>query len=136
MIRGSIPRPARTRGFTLIEVLVAVAVLAVTLSAFIVAGARYADNARYLRDHTLALWVARNQMVEYYLAKNWPDTGTDEGTTTMAGRKWQWRAEINESPDPAVRRIDISVYRVNPTTGEPAEDAIATLSGFITQDSS
>lgn len=123
----------RTGGFTLIEVLVAVAVLAITLTTFIVAGARYAENARYLRDHTLALWVAHNRMVEYYIAPSWPDTGTDEDTVKMAGQKWKWHANISDSPDPAVRQIKISVYRVNPTTGEPADNPIATLSGFITQ---
>lgn len=129
-----VTRANHAGGFTLIEVLVAVAVLAVTLSTFIVAGARYAENARYLRDHTLALWVARNQMVEYYLAKTWPETGTEEGTVSMGNQKWHWRAEISQSPAPTIRRIDISVYRVNPTTEEPADNAIATLSGFISQD--
>lgn len=121
------------RGFTLVEVLVAVAVLALTLGTFIAGGSRYADNARYLQDRTLALWVARNRMVEYHIAEEWPDTGNEEDTESMGGREWEWHAEISESPDPAVRRIDISVHRINPATDEASEDAVANLSGFITQ---
>lgn len=127
------PQAGRSSGFTLIEVLVAVAVLAVTLSAFIVAGARYADNARYLRDHTIALWVARNRMAEYFLAESWPDTGTQEDTVSMADQKWHWRAEISSTPGSGIRRIDIRVYRVKSSTDEEYDNTIATLSGFISQ---
>lgn len=123
----------RARGFTLVEVLVAVAVLAVTLSAFIVGGSRYADNGRYLQDRTLALWVARNRMVEYHIAQEWPDTGNEEGTESMGGREWEWQARISESPDSAVRRIDIEVYRIQPGSDEAGDDSIAQLKGFITQ---
>lgn len=120
-------------GFTLVEVLVAVAILALALGTFISGGARYADQARYLQDRTLALWVARNRMVEYQLAASWPDTGRSDGEAEMGGRKWEWRAEVTESPDPAVRRIDITVHRIDPGTGDVSDDSVATLSGFVTE---
>lgn len=126
-------RPARAAGFTLVEVLVAVAVLALTLGAFISGGSQYADNARYLQDRTLALWVARNRMVQYQLAEEWPDTGKEDGTVSMGEREWEWRSEISESPDPAVRRIDIAVHRINRDTNDPEEDSLASLSGFVTE---
>lgn len=121
----------RARGFTLIEVLIATAVIALALGAFISGGARHADYARYIHDKTLAQWVARNQLVQYQLAEQWPDTGTEEGDVDMGDGQWQWVAEIEESPDPDVRRIDLRVYRID--NGEPQADSIALLSGFVTE---
>jgi len=120
-------------GFTLIEVLIATAVLALALGAFITSGARYADYARYIHDRTIAQWVARNQLVEYQLAPQWPGTGTEDGDTSMGTLDWRWVADIQESPDPDVRRIDLRVYRIDRETGEPEADSTALLSGFVTQ---
>lgn len=121
------------RGFTLVEVLVAVAILALVMGAFIASGSQYADQARYLQQKTLALWVAHNRLVEYELAPDWPDTGRDEGRAEMAGREWVWQTEVNETQDPAVRRVDVAVYPLDPETDKPAETPLASLSGFLTR---
>ena len=55
----------RIAGFTLIEMLVAVAVLAIAMAAILGGMARYADNAGHLRERTLGLWVAHNRLVEF-----------------------------------------------------------------------
>lgn len=117
-------------GFTLIEVLVAVAVLALSLGVFVSGASRYADHARYLQDKSLALWVARNRLVEYRIAEHWPDTGTGEGRADMGGREWHWRSETETTPDPAVRRTEIRVFRI--VDGKTETEAIARLTGFIT----
>lgn len=121
---------AGERGFTLVEVLVAVAVLALSLGVFVSGGSRYADDARYIRDKTLALWVARNRLVEYRVAEHWPDTGVSDGRADMGGREWAWESEVTTSPDPAVRRAEIRVYRI--VDGEPGPQPLARLVGFIT----
>jgi len=123
----------RQQGFTLIEVLIATAVLALALGAFIAAGAHYADYARYIHDKTLAQWVAHNQLVKYQLAREWPSTGTQEDDTDMGRRTWHWRAKIDDSPDPAIRRIDIQVFRIAPDSDKPEANSITTLSGFVSR---
>lgn len=121
------------RGFTLIEVLVAVAFIAITLGGFISAGAQYADYARYIHDRSLAQYVARNQLVEYQVAEQWPDTGNQDGEADMGQTQWHWEAEISESPDPDVRRVDVRVFRIDATSGDPRDESTALLSGFVTQ---
>lgn len=120
----------RARGFTLIEVLVAVAVLALSLGVFVSGGSRYADHARYLQDKSLALWVARNRLTEYRIAQNWPDTGAGEGRSEMGNREWLWRSDVEATPDPAVRRAEIRVFRI--VDGKAETESIASLTGFIT----
>lgn len=119
-------------GFTLLEVLVAVAILALTMGVFISGASRYADDARYIQDKTMGLWVARNKLVELQLAEPWPDTGRDQGTEKMGDREWEWRSEVKKSPDPRIRRVEVRVFPIK--KGEQlgkSEDAIASLTGFL-----
>jgi general secretion pathway protein I len=117
----------RQRGFTLLEVLVAVAVLGIALAAVIAADARYADSAGYLRDRTMALWVAHNRMTEIELAPTWPDVGDSDDTADMGTARWHWRAHVQSTPDEHTRRIDVKVYK----DGDRQQTAYATLTAFM-----
>lgn len=117
----------RARGFTLMEMLVAVAVLAIALGAIIGNAARYADSAAGLRDKTVALLVARNRMAELELGTAWPAIGRANEDVEMGGIKWTWRTEVKTTQDPTLRRIDIRVEK----KGERSGVAFASLSGFI-----
>jgi general secretion pathway protein I len=96
-------------GFTLIEVLVALAILAFAMGALITGMARYADNAGSLREKTLALWVAHNRLTEIDLEPVWPSTGKSDGDAELGDVKWRWFVTVSETPDPDVRRVDIRV---------------------------
>ncbi|MEQ1440560.1 type II secretion system minor pseudopilin GspI [Fontimonas sp. SYSU GA230001] len=113
------------RGFTLIEMVVAVAVLAIAMAAILSGMARYADNAAYLRERTIALWVAHNRLAEIELEPGWPDVGKSDGDMKLAGQKWKWEAEVKKTTDDHLRRIDIRVLSPN------REGAAAALSAFI-----
>jgi general secretion pathway protein I len=101
----------RLRGFTLVEMLVAVAVLAIALAAILSGMARYAANGAALREKTIALWVAHNLLTQSELSQAWPDVGKSDGEEEMAGLKWKWTAEVNKTQDDHVRRIDVHVMR-------------------------
>jgi general secretion pathway protein I len=117
--------PLRCEGFTLLEVLVALAVLAVALAAAIKAGSENTANAAYLRDRTHAHWVAMNTVADWQLRGAWPHAGTSTGYATLSGREWRWSATVRNTPDASVRRVDV---RVAPREGgEP----LATLTAFL-----
>ena len=115
----------RTGGFTLIEVLVAVAVLAFALAALISGMARYTANAAYLREKTVALWVAHNRLTEIGIEGTWPPLGKSDGEVEMAGAKWKWFVEVTETADPDVHRVNIRVQ----AAGRDGDDAA--LSSFL-----
>jgi general secretion pathway protein I len=109
----------------LLEVMLAVVFLALALGAGIFATGRYAANASVLREKTVALWVAHNRLTEIGLEPTWPALGKSDGDVVMAGIDWRWEAEVVETPDPRVRRVNISV---RPKDGK---SEAAQLSSFL-----
>lgn len=100
---------ARSAGFTLLEVMVALTVLALALAAVIEGAGRAAGNARYLRDKTLANWVALNRITEVQVLNQWPSVDVHRGTAPMAGREWHWTMTVTATPDKDVRRAELEV---------------------------
>ncbi len=115
---------SKKQGFTLLEVLVALAVLAIGLAAVMKVSIENAENARYLRDKTLAHWVAMNVLTEIQIREESPKL--DEGTAMMAAREWVWVLKVSETMDKDLRRLDIEVYY-----NSKEEEPIAILVGFM-----
>jgi general secretion pathway protein I len=123
-----IRRPAA--GFTLIEVLVALAVVALGMAALMTALGSSADSASYQRDKTLAEWVALNRVEEVRLAFKRPTKGKSDGEVEMAGQKWRWGQEVVEAEVKGILRIDVSV---KPTNAPGPKDSgwYTTVSGIV-----
>jgi general secretion pathway protein I len=115
------------RGFTLLEVLVAVAVLALALTAIISGGGNAARAAAVMRDKTEALWVAHNRLTEIDLQPTWPQLGTSSDDVSMGGTDWTWHAEVIGTQDPTLRRINIRVNK----KGEGGSYNYVEMSSFI-----
>jgi len=116
----------RAPGFTLIEVLVALAIVAVALSAGMRALALGADGASSLKARTLALWVAENRLARAQLDLSAQGATAASGDETQAGMALAWRQTIGTTPNPAFRRIEIVVTE----PGRP-DYALARLVGYL-----
>lgn len=125
MRRASHLSAIAARGFTLLEVLIALAVLAIALGALVKVGAQQADALDHLRTRTFAEWVAADQLARLRLREPWPDTGELRGTSAMGQRDWYWVLRVSDTDEPNVRRLEVQVF-----TEPGAEDSIVTLSGF------
>ena len=111
------------RGFTLIEVLVALALAAVALTAGMRALAQAADGAGTLKARTLALWVAQNRLAALQIA---PAINETQGEAMQANLRFRWRASIGTTPNPAIRRVDIVVAEA-----ATPDYVLARLTGYV-----
>ncbi|MBI3529670.1 MAG: type II secretion system minor pseudopilin GspI [Betaproteobacteria bacterium] len=113
-------------GFTLFEVLVALAIIAIALLAAMRAAGQGTSNVSELRAHLLAGWVAQNVLVEQRVRGDWPSTGVLRGTQSQGGIAFNWREEIIGTQNAAFRRVDIFVFV------EPEESrSLARMTGFL-----
>jgi general secretion pathway protein I len=104
------PRAALARaGFTLVEILVALAIVAIALAAGFRSVAQSADSATALKARTLALWVAQNRLAAAQLESPAPPSGERSGSDTEAGAAFSWRETVSGTPNPAFRKIEIDV---------------------------
>ena len=111
------------KAFTLLEVLVALAVLTLGIGTVIKVTGSQPSQLAYLQDKTIALWVANNKANEIQLGK-WPKTGTSTGQEFMANKEWRWKLKISNTQDKDLRRLDIEVSHLN-TDDEPIVRFIA-----------
>lgn len=84
------------KGFTLIEILIALAVIAISLGALISSSGTQAQQATYLKQKTIAHWVAMNEITKLQIANTFPDLGDEKGSTEMANHEWFWTRTTKE----------------------------------------
>ena len=117
-----------TAGFTLVEVLVALAIVAIALMAALRAAGQATNASGELRLRLFAGWVAENRLAEHRARVDWLPPGIARGTQSQGGIEFAWREEVIATPNPAFRRIDVFV-------SAPTEEsrALARLTGFVVQ---
>ncbi len=127
--RGGAQTRTSARGFTLLEVLIAVLVLSLALVALVRTTALEARALSQTRDATLAQWVASNVLAEVRLNEGVPASGRRNGSSEMGGRRWRWVLESTTTQERNIQRLDVSVY-VDDAGAEARDEASARLSGF------
>ena len=118
---------SRASGFTLVEILIALAVLAIALTAAAHSVGAAVDTTVALRERMLARWVAEDRMADLELRGEWPALDTQEGDAEMGGRKFHWVQETGVTPVAKMRRVEISVML--PGVKVP----LVRLTGFVEQ---
>lgn len=117
-------RAARARGFTLLETLIALAIVAIALTSALRAMGATAQSTAALRDHTLASWVAQNRLAMHRATAAWPAIGAYTGQAEQAGVRMRWQETVSGTPNALFRRIDIRVL------DERGERTLSSLNGF------
>jgi general secretion pathway protein I len=114
-------------GFTLIEVLIALAILAIALTAAMRAASVATDSANETKLRTLAIWIAQNRIAEINALSvtNLPGVGESNGRQAMANIEFEWKQKISNTPNTAFRKIEVQVLRPG------NEQWLANLSGFV-----
>lgn len=121
-----------SRGFTLIEVLVALVIVAVGMAALLGSLTSAADSSIYLRDKAFAEWIALNRISELRLAARRPSKGKSSGEIDYAGRKWKYEQEIVETDVPGLLRIDVRIADAAEQASRRAKDSwTVTASGVV-----
>ena len=100
----------RTRGFTLIEVLVSLGIVAIALVAGLQASAALTSNAQRQSDMVLAQLCAENELVRLKLARQLPAVGDSEEACEQAGQAFVVRVKVSPTPNPSFRRVDAQVF--------------------------
>ncbi len=112
------------RGFTLLEILVALAVFSIVALTALTNNNVMIENSRYIQDKTLAHWVGMNKASELQLSGSWLKREGKRGVSVMAGRRWSWQAAGKSTPDPDIQAIDIQVASADDVGNSPVRTSL------------
>jgi general secretion pathway protein I len=116
----------RAAGFTLIETIVALLIVALGMTAVYMQLNLAATDSVYLREKTLASWIGSNRVTELSLQTDWPEPGDSEDDIEFAGLDWHLDIEVSATEVENLRRVDVSV-----ALKDRPDRIIQTVSGLI-----
>jgi general secretion pathway protein I len=124
--------PARARGFTLVEVLVALMIVALGLAALMVAVSGTARTSGYLRNKTIAQWIALNRLAEVRLNVTKFGKNTDTGELDFGNRKWHYDTRYFDTSIGSMKRVVVRVYAGDAKTkGNPVAQSVGFLGSAL-----
>jgi general secretion pathway protein I len=114
-----------SHGFTLLEVMVALAIIGMSLLAIGSKMGQMIDTSNAMRERTYASWIAQNKIAELRLENVVPEVSSSEGDVDYAGNEWRWRAVVSETGVENLFRVDVAVSYAG------SDDVIRSVTGFI-----
>ena len=120
---------SRDHGFTLIEVMLAMAIFSIAGVALLATATTNFTNLSLLEEKMLANWVASNQLVEAKLTEKWPPRNNKKGDEMLAGQEWFWTQKVVKTTDNNLHALSIEVRK-----NEKAEKAIISLLTYVSKD--
>lgn len=115
-------------GFTLLEVLVAMAIISLGLIGVFSSLNQMLGATSLLRDKTLATWIATDRITEMRVNGEYPDAGERDDVVDMAGAEWLYTIKVSKIPDMSMRRLDVTVG-----FADDPDNTVATVVGFLPQ---
>lgn len=120
----------KSSGFTLIEVMIALAIFAIVSTTLIKNATQTVSQSRVIQERTMAQWIAESEMQTLRLrprtSENFPSQGTNLSSLTMGGREWQVEVDVRTTENELIRRVEISVF-----DEQDLDTTLANLSGFL-----
>jgi len=119
-------------GLTLIEVLIALAIIAIAMTAVIKAVTQNIQGTNYLQEKTISLWVGELVLNEARVGiRVLPAKSEQEvHTMEMLGRNWYWRGGVEETPNKRIRKIAVDVFNHDPANDENM-NPLVTLESYV-----
>ena len=114
------------RGFTLLEILAALAIAVVGIAAVAKATSSTVDVVQTTENRVLASWVASNRLAELRIGRAWPSPITRDLSQDLGGRVWYYSEKISGTADPDLIRVDLSIY-----SDQEHQHLVATLFGYL-----
>lgn len=118
-------RSDRCAGFTLIEVMVALAIAGLSLAAVAASVSQMIDAGSTMQERTYASWIGQNKVAEMRLANVVPEVSESSGIVEFAEREWGWRATVSETGVENLYRVDVAISFAG------NEAVLRTITGFI-----
>lgn len=115
----------RVTGFTLLEVMVALVIVALALAGVATSMGQMIDTANTMRDRTFASWIAQNKITEMRLSGDMPKVGESNGEVDYANMTWEWTAEVSETGVENLMKVDVTVSYAG------FDEPVRQVTGFI-----
>lgn len=117
-------------GMTLLEVMVALLIFALTATAIMKAASEHLTGVGQIEEITFATWVVNNRLTQLHIDPTWPLKNNLKGKQEMAGRVWYWQQKVNKTSDNEMVQVEVSVG-----LDEQYQDTVTSASTFIAKQS-
>ena len=119
-------RASRSKGFTLLEVLAALAIVAISLAALFTALSQSTRLSSRVEERMVGNWVASNHLTEARARSTWPEPGEEQVEVFMADREWYIDQQVKSTVDKNIRRVEITV-----SLDKKGQNQVASLFGYF-----